>query len=219
MLWYELQRISKKKHWSYLFNVTQSSWRFRPFAIRAGHNRKDAFNYNTNFLGEYLKQNLPSLVLIEFSWKSVVFPKSNLTRHHIPLAADDFLPFVWTTKSLLWCPFRCVEWWSHISHCDRVLRLCNLEKSSCSGELGCRSFVKTRFEQFVFYLSSEKTCAFLYATIRPDFTEHFTCTFFIKKRQAKVLDSTCQTIQVWKQLQNVNFDGFWTFMVWHFWQL
>ena len=60
----------------------------------------------------------------------------------------------------------------HISHCDRVLRLCNLEQSSCSGEFGCRSFVKTRFEQFVFYLSSEKTCAFLYATIRPDFTEH-----------------------------------------------
>ena len=73
----------------------------------------------------------------------------------------------------------------HISHCDRVLRLCNLEKSSCSGEFGCRSFVKTRFEQFVFYLSSEKTCAFLYATIRPDFTEHFTCTFFIKKTSSK----------------------------------
>ena len=47
----------------------------------------------TQILGEYLKQNLPSLVLIEFSWKSVVFPKSNLTRHHIPLAADDFLPY------------------------------------------------------------------------------------------------------------------------------
>ena len=73
----------------------------------------------------------------------------------------------------------------HISHCDRVLRLCNLEKSSCSGEFGCRSFVKTGFEQFVFYLSSEKTCAFLYATIRPDFTEHFTSTFFIKKTSSK----------------------------------
>ena len=177
MLWYELQRISKKKHWSYLFNVTQSSWRFRPFAIRAGHNRKDAFNYNTNFLGEYLKQNLPSLVLIEFSWKSVVFPKSNLTRHHIPLAADDFLPFVWTTKSLLWCPFRCVEWWrphqslqpSFTALSSRVICMFRWFRLSF--------FRKTRLEQFVYYLLCGKTCVLLWATIRPDFTEHFTSTF------------------------------------------
>ena len=30
----------------------------------------------------------------------------------------------------------------HISHCNRVLRLCHPEKYSCSGEFGCRSFVK-----------------------------------------------------------------------------
>ena len=30
----------------------------------------------------------------------------------------------------------------HISHCNRVLRLCHPEQSSCSGEFGCRSFVK-----------------------------------------------------------------------------
>ena len=27
----------------------------------------------------------------------------------------------------------------HISHCNRVLRLCHPEQSSCSGEFGCRS--------------------------------------------------------------------------------
>ena len=30
----------------------------------------------------------------------------------------------------------------HISHCNRVLRLCHHEQSSCSGECGRRSFVK-----------------------------------------------------------------------------
>ena len=30
----------------------------------------------------------------------------------------------------------------HVSHCNRVLRLCHPEQSSCSGEFGCRSFVK-----------------------------------------------------------------------------
>ena len=30
----------------------------------------------------------------------------------------------------------------HISHCNRVLRLYHPEQSSCSGEFGCRSFVK-----------------------------------------------------------------------------
>ena len=30
----------------------------------------------------------------------------------------------------------------HISHCNRVLRLCHPEESSCSGEFGCRSLIK-----------------------------------------------------------------------------
>ena len=30
----------------------------------------------------------------------------------------------------------------HIGHCNRVIRLCHPEQSSCSGEFGCRSFVK-----------------------------------------------------------------------------
>ena len=37
-------------------------------------------------------------------------------------------------------PMRWVE--GHISHCSRVLRRCHSERSSCSGEFGCRSFIK-----------------------------------------------------------------------------
>ena len=39
---------------------------------------------------------------------------------------------------------------------------------------------KTRLEQFVFSLSCEKTCVFLWATIRPNFTEHFTFRSYIR---------------------------------------
>ena len=46
--------------------------------------------------------------------------------------------------------------------------------------LWCPFIRKTRLEQFVYYLSCEKTCVFLWATIRPDFTEHFTSTFCIR---------------------------------------
>ena len=91
--WYEMnfKEKLKKSHWSYLFNVTQiKHLRLRPIAIQAGHNWEDAFNYNTEVLREYLKQNWPSLGLIEFPQWSIVFIKLNLTYHHIPLATNDF---------------------------------------------------------------------------------------------------------------------------------
>ena len=43
----------------------------------------------------------------------------------------------------------------HISHCGRVLQRYHSEQSSFPGEFGCRSFIKHRLEQFVFYLSCE----------------------------------------------------------------
>ena len=39
-----------------------------------------------------------------------------------------------------------------------------------------------------------------------------------KKLQEKVLNWTCETNSVCKLLQIVNFDGYWTLMVWNFWQ-
>ena len=44
-------------------------------------------------------------------------------------------------------------------------------------------------------------------------------TFETKKFQAKALNSTCRTMLVYKLSQNVNFDGFLTLTVLHFWQL
>ena len=70
-------------------------------------------------------------------------------------------------------------------------------------------------------LSCEKIRVFLWAIIRLKFTEHFILRFCRRelKTSGKMLTSTCRAILVCKLLQNVNFDGFWTLMVWHFWQL
>ena len=66
----------------------------------------------------------------------------------------------------------------HISHCSRVLWRCHPERSSCSGKFGCLSFIK-HMPWTLFCLSCEKTCVYLWATIRLKFTEHFTFRFCI----------------------------------------
>ena len=67
----------------------------------------------------------------------------------------------------------------HISYCNQVLQLCHPQQSSCSSVFGCRSFIKLALSS-LFTMSCEKTLVFLSATIRPDFTEHFTSTFCIR---------------------------------------
>ena len=125
-------------------------------------------------------------------------------------------------------PRRWVE--SHISHCSRVLRRCHPERSSCSGEFGCRSFKKHSpctvcflpchvkklacFYELKFFLIFCFLFGWSSLNISPQDSVLET-----KKLQAKVLNSTCRTILVCKLSQIVNFDGFWTLMVWHFWQL
>ena len=72
----------------------------------------------------------------------------------------------------------------------------------------------------------ERTCVFLWTPIRPEVTEHFTFRLYVwdkkktkkKKNQERVLNWTCETNSVCKLLQIVNFDGYWTLMVWNFWQ-
>ena len=49
----------------------------------------------------------------------------------------------------------------HISHCNRVLRLCHHEQSSCSGEFGSRSFVKLALSSLFTSCHVKKTCVFL----------------------------------------------------------
>ena len=91
--------------------------------------------------------------------------------------------------------------------------------SSCSCGFDCRLF--TSHMPRAVCLSCEKTSMFLWAKIRPDFTEHFTCRFCIKTETLRenVLNSACWTISVCELLQIVNFNGLWTLIVWYFWQL
>ena len=108
----------------------------------------------------------------------------------------------------------------HISHCDRVLRLCNLEQSSCSGEFGCRSFVKTRFEQFVSICQTKKLARFctpqfgrISLNISPARISGKSVRFDLPNYSSLKAIAKCE---LWWIL---NFDGFWPLMVWHFWQL
>ena len=78
----------------------------------------------------------------------------------------------------------------------------------------------------------EKTCMFLWAVffiflffIRLKFTEHFTL-FYIRTFYIRDLETSGKSVKfnlpnylVCKLSHIVNFDGFWTLMVWHFRQL
>ena len=97
---------------------------------------------------------------------------------------------------------RACSWWGvsflmrwvegNISHCSRGLWLCQPEKSLCSGEFGCRPFIKHSPWAVCFLLVMwKKTCVFLWVAIRLDFPKHFTFRFCI---HAKVLYSTWRTI-------------------------
>ena len=87
-------------------------------------------------------------------------------------------PFEWKNKSLLWYPFRCVEW-KATSVTATECHDCHPDRSLCSDEFGCRSFIKYSPWTVCFLLVLGKTCVFLWATILPSFTEHFTFRFCI----------------------------------------
>ena len=97
-------------------------------------------------------------------------------------------------------PMRGME--GHISHCSRVSRRCYPERSLCSGEFGCRLFIKYSPWTVCFLLVVWKTCVLnsLNISVSDSVLE-------TKKLQAEVLNLTCRNIQVFKLLQNVNFDG------------
>ena len=119
--------------------------------------------------------------------------------------------------------------WSGRPHqlSSRVLQRCYPVRSSCTHEFGCLYSYNTRLERFVFV--TEPACFY-----EPQFSRnslnislsHYvletkkkkTHTHTQKKLQEKVLNWTCQTNSVCKLLQIVNFDVYWTLMVWHFWQ-
>ena len=102
-----------------------------------------------------------------------------------------------------------------VSHCNRVLRLCHPEQSSCSGEFGCRSFVKLALSSLFTICHVKKLACFhepqfgrisLNISLSDSVLEK-------EKLQAKMLNSTCRIIEF------VNSCRMWTLMVWRFWQL
>ena len=90
------------------------------------------------------------------------------------------LPFEWKNKSLLWYPFRCVEWKvtsvTAAEFCGAVIPSdLHVPVNSAvvhSKTLALNSLFST--------LSCEKTRVFLWAIIRLKFTEHFTSRFCIR---------------------------------------
>ena len=89
-------------------------------------------------------------------------------------------PFEWKNKSLLWYPFRCVEWKvtsvTAAEFCGAVIPS-DLHVPVNSAVVHSKN---TRLEQFVFYLVMWKTRVFLWAIIRLKFTENFTSRFCIR---------------------------------------
>ena len=105
-------------------------------------------------------------------------------------------------------PMRWVE--GHISHCSWVLRCCHPEQSLCSGEFGCRSFIKHSPWTVCFLLVVWKKLACFYepqfCRVSPSISLSDSA-LETKKLQAEVLKSTCRTIQVLKLLQKADFDS------------
>ena len=78
------------------------------------------------------------------------------------------------------------------------------------------------FSSLSFYFSCIKTCGFFCKPQCGRILLKISLSYIglrLKKKKAKVLNSTCRTISVCEPLHIVNFDGLSTLMVWHFWQL
>ena len=90
------------------------------------------------------------------------------------------LPFEWKNKSLLWYPFRCVEWKvtsvTAAEFCRAVIPS-DLHVPVSSAVVRSKN---TRLEQFVFYLVMWKNSRVFMSLIRLKFTEHFTSRFCIR---------------------------------------
>ena len=118
------------------------------------------------------------------------------------IAGKQASEIIWTALrvnnwefSLISSPIRWVE--GHISHSSRVLRRFHIEQSLCSCEFGCRSFIKHT----------------PWASIWPDFAEHFTLRFCIWD---KTFWQTCQ-IRPAELFQCVSNYKLWTLLVCRLW--
>ena len=130
-------------------------------------------------------------------------------------------PFEWTTKSLLWSDILS-DAWSGRPHESQQSSFTMLSSRAIFMYLWIRlSLVIQHTSCAVFFFVKELACFY-----EPQFSRNslnislsdYMLETKKKKIQEKGLNWTCQTNSVCKLLQYVNFDGYWTLMVWHFWQ-
>ena len=105
---------------------------------------------------------------------------------------------------------------------------CHPERSSCSGEFGCRSFKKHSSCTVCFLPCRMKKLACFYELFFLFFCFLFSWSSMNISLQDSILETETSGKSVKFNLPNylvcklsqiVNFDGFLTLMVWHFWQL
>ena len=76
-------------------------------------------------------------------------------------------------------------------------------------------------EQFVFWLTREKTCVFLSALIRPDFIEHVTFRFCKRDLKTSGKSAKLDAPNYFNLLARADCELWWfvNLTVWHFWHL
>ena len=119
-------------------------------------------------------------------------------------------PFERRTRSLLWYPFRCVEWKAtSVTAVSRVLGRFHPEKSSCFGKFSCRSFIKTYAWTAFFLIVTWKNLRVVIIISHNSAGFHWTYHFQIlyKRLKSIMLNSTSRTVKF------VNYCRMWTLMV------
>ena len=95
-------------------------------------------------------------------------------------------PFEWTTRSLLWYPFRFVEWKAKSVTTAEF----NGDLTLVTGAIFMFLWIQLSLihithalSNLFLLLSSKKTCVLLWATVRSDFTEYFNFGFSMKTKK------------------------------------
>ena len=151
-------------------------------------------------------------IAASLSWRSPVIEVKQAS--HRP-------PFQWKNKSFLWYSFQCLERKAtSVTAAEFYGAVIPSHLHVPVNSAVVHSWYP-RLEQFVKKLAWFYEPQFGWILLNISLSDTVLET---KNLRAKVLNSTCRTTQVCKLSQNVNFDdlefnGFGTLMVWHFWQL
>ena len=124
-------------------------------------------------------------------------------------------PFEWTSKRLLWYPFRCDEWKATSVTAEEYYSTV----TASNPEFGCRSCLTHKPCAVCFLCVMGKNLRVFMSHNSAGFhwTFHFQILYLkLQQLQANVLISTCRTLSICELLQIVTFDGLWTLMLWNF---